>query len=101
MDLLKNARSLAAEGPKAKVDETEWLAGPFPVGHIGVVGVISRDFNGNTYPYARFVPVSGRPSNMSLAACEAVIDGLRQEAEAEEAPEAPEAEEAPEATEED
>lgn len=86
MDILSQAREAAQDGPKPKTDDTEWVFGPVPVGAIGQVGVINREFNGRTYPYARFVPVSGRPSNLSLAACEAVIDALRAAA-AEEAPE--------------
>lgn len=80
MSILSQSIDTASQAPTVKTDDTEWVAGPFPVGEIGQVGVIERESARGTFLYARFVPNSGRPSNLSLAAC-AVLVGALEDAE--------------------
>ena len=88
MDILTRSQA-DAQSAKAKTETGDIVAGPFPVGNIGHVSVIEKTMGDRAYLYARFVG-SGRPAQVPLAACAALVDALR-----EDATEAPEAEDAP------
>lgn len=67
-----------AEAAKAKAESGEIVAGPFAVGNIGHVSVVERTMGESKYLYARFIG-TGRPAQIPLAACAALVDSLRAE----------------------
>lgn len=101
MDLLAQSQASAEAADAKKSDDASYVFGPVPVGNIGTVGVIEREYGERKFLYARFTG-TGRPANLPLAACSTLVDALRAQAEEDApediAPEAPEVEVAEEDT---
>lgn len=71
---MSQATKAARDAKRREIGEV--VSGPFEVGNIGTVQVVKRQAGAESHLYAAFLPVSGRPQRIPLAAVAILAESL-------------------------